>query len=386
MGKIDEAVPLDLVGRIYEAAVEPDRWPAFMEAFGRAVDASGVVLWLHDFADGSANFDGGSSSLACFTGFDPEAVASYAAHYSHVNVWAQNEDKLCSGSVVTSAMLYPDADLVRTEYYNDWLKPQGLFHALGGVVVKKETLAVKFSALRSSRRGMYSKNELALYRLLMPHLQRAVTLHRGLAHTRLSGRVAMASLDLLPTAVWLLGDRGELLHANPAARQLSQCGNVITQMSNGRPRARVASEDQRLQRLIYSALHADLSLGLDAGGTMMMWSNNGGDMLHVMVTPLVSGLDGFGSAAAVFATDPKTLPHNLEENLRRFYELTKAEARMAAALMAGESVMEFSEQCGISVATARTHLKRIMAKTDTRRQSDLIRLMVTGPAMFELSY
>lgn len=385
MGKIDETVLLDLVGRIYEAAAELDRWPGFMEAFGRVVDASGVVLWLHDFADGSANFDGSGNSLACFTGFDPEAVASYAAHYSHVNVWAQNEDKLCSGSVVTSAMLYPDADLVRTEYYNDWLKPQGLFHALGGVVVKKETLAVKFSALRSSRRGMYSENELALYRLLMPHLQRAVSLHRHLAHTRLPGQAAVASLDLLPTAVWLLGASGELLHANPAAQQLSQRGNVITQMTNGRPRARAVSEDQRLQRLIHSALQTDLGLGLEAGGTMMMWGNNGGGMLHVMVTPLASGLDGFGSAAAVFATDPKTLPHNLEGNLRRFYELTKAEARMAAALVAGESVLEFSEQCGISVATARTHLKRIMAKTDTRRQSDLVRLMVTGPAMFELS-
>lgn len=382
MGRIDESVVLDLVGRIYEAAAEPERWPGFMEAFGRAVSAEGVVLWLHDFKDGSADFDGSGASLACFTGFDPAAIGCYAAHYSGVNVWTQNEDKLPAGSVVTSSMLYADADLVRTEYYNDWLKPQDLFFALGGIVAKQETLAVKFSALRSSRCGTYSEEDLALYRVLMPHLQRAVSLHRRLAQTRLPGQTALASLDLLHTAVWLLGTGGELLHANPAAERLAQHGDVITLGSNGRPRARVASEDKRLQQLINSALQTGLLLGTEAGGAQMMWGNNGSGMLHVMVTPLAPALNGLGAAAAaVFATAPNSLPCDLECNLRRLYELTPAEARLVAALIAGESVQEFAERTDISEATARTHLKHVLSKTGTRRQSDLIRVIMTGPAM-----
>jgi DNA-binding CsgD family transcriptional regulator len=382
MGKIEEPVMLDLVGRIYEAAAEPDRWPGFMQAFARAVDAEGVVLWLHDFADGSASFDGSGASLACFTGFDPAAIGSYAEHYSGVNVWAKNEDKLTSGSVVTSSMLYPDAELVRSEYYNDWLKPQDLFYALGGVVTKHETLAVKFSAMRSKRLGAYTERQLELYRLLTPHLQRAVDMHRRLAQARLPGQAALASLALQPTAVWLLGSNGELLHANPAAERLIRRGDVLTQGCDGRPHARVQSENQRLQRLIASALRTGLGQGMDAGGAQMIWGNNGGGMLHVMVTPLTPGFNGFGAAAAaVFATDPSSLPQGLEGNLRRFYELTPAEARLTAALIAGETVHEFAERTDISEATARTQLKSVFAKTDTRRQSDLMRVIVTGPAM-----
>jgi len=270
MGRINEPMLLDLVGRIYEAAADPDRWPEFMVAFARAVNAEGVVLWLHDFADGSASFDGSGASLACFTGFDPAAIGSYGAHYSGVNVWVKNEDKLTSGSVVTSSMLYPDAELVRSEYYNDWLKPQDLFYALGGVVTKHETLAVKFSAMRSRRLGAYSEAELALYRLLTPHLQRAVSLHRRLVQTRLPGQAALASLDLQPTAVWLLGSGGELLHANPAAERLIRRGDVLTQAANGRLHARVSSENQRLQRLIASALRTGLGRGMEPGGAQMI--------------------------------------------------------------------------------------------------------------------
>lgn len=114
----------------------------------------------------------------------------------------------------------------------------------------------------------------------------------------------------------------------------------------------------------------------------MMWGNNGSGMLHVMVTPLACGPNGLGTAAAaVFATAPNSLPCDLECNLRRLYELTPAEARLAAALVAGESVQEFAERTDISEATARTHLKHVLAKTDTRRQSDLIRVIMTGPAM-----
>lgn len=382
MGKIDEPVVLDLVGRIYEAAAEPERWPDFIQAFGRAVNAEGVVLWLHDFKDGSADFNGTGTSLACFTGFDPAAIGSYAEHYSGVNVWAKNEDKLQAGSAVTSSMLYPDADLVRTEYYNDWLRPQDLFYSLGGVVAKQDTLSVKFSALRSTRIGGYTETELALYRSLVPHLQRGVAMHRRLAQTRLPGQAALASLDLLPSAVWLLGAGGELLHANPAAERLTRHGDVITQGPNGRPRARVGSEDQRLQRLINSTLQTGQGQGLEAGGALMMWGNNGSGMLHVMVTPLAAGINGFGAAAAaVFATAPNSLPSDLESRLRRLYEFTPAEARLAAALVAGETVQEFAGRTEISEATARTHLKHILAKTDTRRQSDLIRVVTTGPAM-----
>jgi len=60
--------------------------------------------------------------------------------------------------------------------------------------------------------------------------------------------------------------------------------------------------------------------------------------------------------------------------------LTPAEARLAADLADGLTLEESAERSSTQVATARTHLKRIFAKTRTRRQSELVRLLLRGPS------
>jgi DNA-binding CsgD family transcriptional regulator len=224
-------------------------------------------------------------------------------------------------------------------------------------------------------------NKTALLQRLMPYLQRAVGLHRRLSATRLPGLAALASLDLLPTAVWLLGAKAGLLHANLAAKRLTQRGDVIALDLNGELHACVAMEDRRLQQLIGGVLHAGSRTAAEAGMTFMMLGNNGNGMLHMMAAPLTGGQYGVGEMAAVFATCLSSLPPDLEPNLRRFYSLTPMEARLAAALVAGDSTQEFAGRARIAEETARSHMKHILAKTGARRQADLVRIIVTGPAM-----
>jgi DNA-binding CsgD family transcriptional regulator len=42
-------------------------------------------------------------------------------------------------------------------------------------------------------------------------------------------------------------------------------------------------------------------------------------------------------------------------------------------------VDEIAEALDVGVATVRTHVQRLLAKTGTRRQSELVRLLVSGP-------
>lgn len=217
--------------------------------------------------------------------------------------------------------------------------------------------------------------------MLLPHVQRAMALRLRLTATHLPGVAARASLDVLPTAVWLLGAKAVLLHANPVAKHLTQRGEVIALDVNGALHACVAMEDRRLQQLIGVALHAGSQLAAKANMTFMTLGNNGNGMLHVMAAPLACGQTGVGEMAAVFATCLNSLPPDLEPNLRRFYALTPMEARLAAALVAGDSVKEFAERAQIGEATARTHMKHVLAKTGARRQANLVRIIVTGPAM-----
>ena len=65
--------------------------------------------------------------------------------------------------------------------------------------------------------------------------------------------------------------------------------------------------------------------------------------------------------------------------LSELFGLTQAEAALAEALLAGQELRDIAEQQGRSINTMRTHLARLMAKTEVNRQSELLRLLGTIP-------
>ena len=63
------------------------------------------------------------------------------------------------------------------------------------------------------------------------------------------------------------------------------------------------------------------------------------------------------------------------EAFARLYGLTGGELRVVVALAQGLGGKEAADMLGISEPTVRTHLKSIFSKTETSRQTDLLRLL-----------
>ncbi|MBR1213662.1 hypothetical protein [Bradyrhizobium sp. JYMT SZCCT0180] len=66
-----------------------------------------------------------------------------------------------------------------------------------------------------------------------------------------------------------------------------------------------------------------------------------------------------------------------DEQLQKKFGLTPAEVGLIHELIRGSSLQTAADRLGIKIATARTHLHRIFAKTGTTRQAELMRLMLT---------
>ena len=84
----------------------------------------------------------------------------------------------------------------------------------------------------------------------------------------------------------------------------------------------------------------------------------------------------------VFTSDLRI--ETAEEMFCKIYGLTAVEARLTAILADGKSVNEACELLDITQNTARTHLKRVFSKTDTNRQTELVKLVINGPASLRL--
>jgi len=79
---------------------------------------------------------------------------------------------------------------------------------------------------------------------------------------------------------------------------------------------------------------------------------------------------------AVVVVDSKSQAEPDLVVLSQLFSLTRAEARIAGRLAMGRSVDEIAAEARLSVGTVRTHVKRIMSKTATVRQGELISLIL----------
>lgn len=374
--------PADLVNRIYDAALDSSRWPAFMERLGASLDAGIGMLWLHDFKEARYSFDTGGGNISTVTGLDPTTLAEFSAYYGARNVWIPKASRLAEGSVTVSSALYPDALLKRTEWYDGFLRKCDLFYAVGSSIVKEAQRDVKMSFVRSERAGAYEEPELNLVRELMPHLRNAVLLHRHLYRLKALAASATAALDAVPMGIVLLTRSGRLMHANRRANELVTSTAALRFEGSGVLAASSPAATASLQRLVRQAVATAAGKGLSHGGALRL-AGRDGRRLHLIVTPLPreSSPFGQGAAAALFCNDPDAAVVAVSRELERLFGMTPAEARLTEALVIGQSLQEYAEARRVSLNTVRTQLKAATAKTGTRRQADLVRVVLTGPAI-----
>lgn len=187
-------------------------------------------------------------------------------------------------------------------------------------------------------------------------------------------------LDRLSVGVILVDGALRVLEANAAAREILQEEDGLL-VRRGALRTSHPPETQTLMD----------SVGARASGPsreapsriLVITRPSGARPLHVVVFPLPQGavrsLD-----AALFISDPDSRAEGNVEILRVVYGLTQAEAKLARQLAKGERLDEAARAMGITIMTARTHLKRILSKTETGRQADLIRLLLQGIGQIRL--
>ena len=123
-------------------------------------------------------------------------------------------------------------------------------------------------------------------------------------------------------------------------------------------------------------------LGVLAGtGFLSISRTSGRRPFAVMVAPLLAAPAGgvvSDAVVALFVSDPDAGRISEAESLAKLYALTHSEAELVRLLALGHSLEEAAAKRGVSVNTARSHLKHAFAKTGTSRQGELVRLVITG--------
>jgi DNA-binding CsgD family transcriptional regulator len=300
-------------------------------------------------------------------GFDPYFMQRYEQYYGALDPWHKCGLVWPVGSVQQTPSLLPDSELRRTEFYQDHLRPQNVFYAMGGPVERTRGHMAVFGIQGSYENGSFSLEIQARVTALAPHFRRAYRMQESLDGVRRDGMEFETVLHLLPQPVLIVDRDARLFFANAAGEQMLRDRDVL-QLVAGHLRA-VHREDA-------AALASALSPVPRAadGDARLALRRIGADrpvVLRVMPLRRRNQAEWSGRIALLAEVPP---PLSRLEVLAEAYRLSPAETRLWAALAAGRRMAEFAEAAGISVNTARVQLRALFAKTGVHRQADLLRL------------
>lgn len=189
---------------------------------------------------------------------------------------------------------------------------------------------------------------------------------------------ATAVLNRLPMGVILVTASSQVLFFNGKAKLFLDRKDGLVLDGNRYCRASNPNENKQLSDLLNNALSPPNSDKKEGDFAMSVSREHNDVPLTVMVAPIGTGVAGKG--AVLFVSDP-TEPVELSiDAICRLYGLTPAEGRLALGLTNGSKLDDLAEEWGVSMHTVRSQLRQIFRKTDTSRQSELVKLILTGPA------
>lgn len=191
------------------------------------------------------------------------------------------------------------------------------------------------------------------------------------------------AIERLHIGVVLLGARSELRHANGRAREIARRTQAFGLDASGRLQAFSPALSAKLHRAVHTA---SVPAADQHGGTALRLRGARGPEVHAFVVPAHREPlpRDFSVAATMFVTEPEAaLPH-FARKLRQIYLLSPSEALLAEALVHGKSLKTFAGERGTTLNTVRTQLKTMAAKVGAKRQVDVVRCILTGPAVLDL--
>jgi DNA-binding CsgD family transcriptional regulator len=124
--------------------------------------------------------------------------------------------------------------------------------------------------------------------------------------------------------------------------------------------------------------------GTPAGGSLTLAARASDQTLHLLLRPIHErGVHGAGAAGgvAVFLSGEKLQRIVSIATFAGLYDLSRAEVALVGELLEGQSISEAAARLEIAENTARVQLRSVFAKTDTHRQADLMRLVLTSLAI-----
>ncbi len=367
-----------LIENIYATTTDPAIWNKVIRDLVMNTDSRSARLLV-------MNADASQVTYSLKHNIDDHYHHQYVNHYVNACPWRPELRKKTPGRLYSTYLHFScrQPDFLRSEFYNDWARPQDIHHGICGTIYQDSSQTVQLLIQRTKKQGYFTETETDFFNGLVPHLQHALQLASQLANSKAQAEAIAitASRETMPFI--LLDFRLRPVYCNSDAETLIKTESMLV-LKKEQLQLADREKNLHLQRLLRKCLDATESRTFHTAGGMLKIPRPDGSSLHLWVKPVhpdVPTLSGKPSGyVAVYLHDPRREISIDQKRLVELYDLSKAEIRMAIELLATPNPAEVARRCCLSLHTVRSHLKMIFLKTNTKNQADLVKKLLTGPA------
>jgi DNA-binding CsgD family transcriptional regulator len=363
---------LRVVDRLYAAALDMARWPLALDALTQVMRAGHTIL----VAEGD-----GAAPLIAADRVDDGALAQLICAGSAGLLGPLDFGRLPLSTVVKRSSIVPDDQFLRSDYYNDIIRPLKGFNS---AFFRKPRAPIGFTlaVCRGRHDADFTEHDLAMLRTVLPHVTNAVELTYRLAVAPATTPGLGRLLDQLEDGVIVADAAARPCYLNKRAELILAERDGLTIERSGLAAA-AGTETRRLRQAITALAAAKNGMGGNGGGTgerrrLFLERPSLRSPLMLTLVPIARlGMAAMGGApgVAIFLKELAAPVRVDKTALTDAFRLTRREAEIAAMIGEGCELDQIAAALDLSIGTVRSHLKRVFSKTDTHRQSALASLV-----------
>ena len=301
--------------------------------------------------------------------FDPAGVVEFAEHYAGKDKRILQVQQGLRGVYTTQDLMTPE-EIARCPIHNEFYRKYP--ECWNTLIVAGEVDGVSMTPIfqRGANLGLFEEDDRRFADMISGHLMRISQLQGMASLQELTHSGIVAALDGLADGLIIFDETGQVLHMNEAAQRLVDAKDGI-ELYNRVPVASHPASRPLFARMITDILSiaGEEQYTLPAPVTLPRPSSARPLKVRGFVAPPQEGHRRLG-LLTIQSEGSWRLPS--VEAVQAASGLTPAEARVAHALLDGQTLREYAERTGLSEHTVRFQLKRVREKLGVTRQAAVV--------------
>jgi hypothetical protein len=214
---VDQTKLQELIGGIYDAALEPEQWPKLLERMTNAFRGIDTIIHGMDFENRRQTF--------CFMhGLDDSNIREYNAHDGY---WMMNDPRawvgrtMPVGGILHEPMFITEQEMKRHEYYTEFISRFDGWWSIGGSLANSRKMLAAVTVHRALRFGAFDEKEIEAFGIIVPHLQRAMLMQQRFETLTHERDMRQAVFEKLSHPIIIVDADCRVRLMNMAARRLT---------------------------------------------------------------------------------------------------------------------------------------------------------------------